>query len=157
MSRQQSALALLSGYLRCYPHWSAPLILVVVAAVQISLSFGRDLTPWKGGGFGMFASFSDGGRYARYYAIREGERVRISNLRGLGDLEERLRIMPTEAIARQIAERLEAVPHPTGFKRLSIELWETRLTGHQVASTRIREYEFPLGPARLASNRAAAR
>jgi hypothetical protein len=39
--------------------WSAavaPLLLVITAAVQILLAQVADLSPWKGGGFGMFAS-----------------------------------------------------------------------------------------------------
>jgi hypothetical protein len=39
--------------------WSAalaPLLLVMTAAVQILLAQVADLSPWKGGGFGMFAS-----------------------------------------------------------------------------------------------------
>ena len=34
----------------------APLLLVVTAAIQIVLAQIADLSPWKGGGFGMFAS-----------------------------------------------------------------------------------------------------
>jgi len=33
-----------------------PVVLVVVALHQVHLATTRDLTPWKGGGFGMFAS-----------------------------------------------------------------------------------------------------
>ncbi len=35
---------------------AVPVVLVVVAAVQIALAELGTLTPWKGGGFGMFAS-----------------------------------------------------------------------------------------------------
>jgi hypothetical protein len=33
-----------------------PLLLVAVAALQMSLALTAQLSPWKGGGFGMFAS-----------------------------------------------------------------------------------------------------
>jgi hypothetical protein len=36
--------------------WALPVVLIVVALTQITLAHTRDLTPWKGGGFGMFAS-----------------------------------------------------------------------------------------------------
>ncbi|MEX2325057.1 MAG: hypothetical protein WD576_04845 [Nitriliruptoraceae bacterium] len=36
--------------------WVAPLVLVALAVTQLSFAATRDLTPWKGGGFGMFAS-----------------------------------------------------------------------------------------------------
>lgn len=40
----------------------APVVLVAVAVSQLFLATTRDLTPWKGGGFGMFAS-TDGLNY----------------------------------------------------------------------------------------------
>ncbi len=36
--------------------WALPVVLIVVALTQISLAHTRDLTPWKGGGFGMFST-----------------------------------------------------------------------------------------------------
>jgi hypothetical protein len=36
--------------------WIAPVLLIALASTQLYLSTARDLTPWKGGGFGMFAS-----------------------------------------------------------------------------------------------------
>ncbi len=36
--------------------WALPVVLIVVALNQITWAHTRDLTPWKGGGFGMFAS-----------------------------------------------------------------------------------------------------
>lgn len=36
--------------------WALPVVLIVVALTQITLAHTRDLSPWKGGGFGMFAS-----------------------------------------------------------------------------------------------------
>ncbi len=36
--------------------WAMPVVLVAVALHQVHLAVTRDLTPWKGGGFGMFAS-----------------------------------------------------------------------------------------------------
>lgn len=39
----------------------APALLVAVASSQIALSRTVDLTPWKGGGFGMFATLDHAG------------------------------------------------------------------------------------------------
>ncbi len=36
--------------------WALPAVLIAVALTQITWAHTRDLTPWKGGGFGMFAS-----------------------------------------------------------------------------------------------------
>jgi hypothetical protein len=36
--------------------WLAPGLLMAVAVMQLFLAWNRDLSPWKGGGFGMFSS-----------------------------------------------------------------------------------------------------
>jgi hypothetical protein len=41
---------------RCGGAWIAPVVLVVVACVQVYLVNFHGLTPWKGAGFGMFSS-----------------------------------------------------------------------------------------------------
>jgi hypothetical protein len=37
-------------------------LLVVVAGAQVTLATTAGLSPWKGGGFGMFATTDDAGR-----------------------------------------------------------------------------------------------
>jgi hypothetical protein len=53
------------------PTWLSVLpvvALVVFAALQIALAKTRDLTPWKGGGFGMFSTVDHPGvRYVRVF------------------------------------------------------------------------------------------
>ncbi|MDG2390966.1 MAG: hypothetical protein P8M30_16790, partial [Planctomycetaceae bacterium] len=47
-----------------------PLLLVVVALTQIVRAYTVDQSPWKGGGFGMFASVdSPGNRERRAYLV----------------------------------------------------------------------------------------
>lgn len=82
--------------------WALPVILIVVATNQILWAHTRDLTPWKGGGFGMFASVdllsyrplqavfvTDKGTYPiDIHDFREGsDRARraYTNARGLPD------------------------------------------------------------------------
>lgn len=48
-----------------------PLLLVLVALAQIALAHTADLTPWKGGGFGMFATL-DHGAYRGVDVVIEG-------------------------------------------------------------------------------------
>ena len=43
------------------PRLVPPLLLFVVAVMQIALTRTADLTPWKGGGFGMFATLDHAG------------------------------------------------------------------------------------------------
>ncbi len=78
--------------------WLAPGLLVAIALVQILLAYTRDLPPWKGGGFGMFASI-DGlsMREVRCEATTmDGVTIRVDALRAV-DLErrDRMRALPS--------------------------------------------------------------
>lgn len=57
----------------------APVLLVALATTQVFHASTRDLTPWKGGGFGMFAS-TDGLNYRAVHArfLTDGEPMPIA-------------------------------------------------------------------------------
>lgn len=91
----------------------APTILLcVIAARQFWLATTGTLSPWKGGGFGMFATNdSPGNRFVRMTGLTsEGERVRVSvGSARLGlrpDLMGRLRSYPSEHDLRSLADAL---------------------------------------------------
>jgi hypothetical protein len=78
--------------------WVPALLLVVVASTQIVLSRVADLSPWKGGGFGMFAT-SDGTatRFVRLY-VRAPDR------------SEEIAIQPSFEPAAASAQRFPSPP-----------------------------------------------
>ncbi len=84
--------------------WLPPGVLVVVALTQLLLAHTRNLTPWKGGGFGMFASTD--GLSSRVVACTGttsgGESIRIDALAAVSeDRSDNLRAMPaTPALHR---------------------------------------------------------
>lgn len=91
----------------------APTILLcAIAARQFWLATTGTLSPWKGGGFGMFATNdSPGNRFVRMTGLTsEGERVRVSigtaTLGLRADLMGRLRSYPSEHDLRSLAEAL---------------------------------------------------
>ena len=43
-------------YINFINKWLIGIILIIVATIQITLSFSKNLSPWKGGGFGMFST-----------------------------------------------------------------------------------------------------
>jgi hypothetical protein len=89
----------------------APGLLAALAGVQIALAFGAHLSPWKGGGFGMFSTLDHGGfRGVEVTALLpEGERrlavppERVREMR-------RARTLPTRGallgLARALAPEL---------------------------------------------------
>jgi hypothetical protein len=57
-------------------------LLTVVACAQVTLATTAGLTPWKGGGFGMFSTTDDGGRrYVRVFVSgpERSEEITISS------------------------------------------------------------------------------
>ena len=52
--------------------WTAPSILLLIAAAQVYQVRAHDLTPWKGGGFGMFSTVDNPRRrMVRCYLVGE--------------------------------------------------------------------------------------
>ena len=104
----------------------APLALVAIALTQIALAHVAALSPWKGGGYGMFSTTDHGG----------ARRVRIVALTGSGERRGpipplltnrvfRTRDLPTagalEGLAREVVRR--ASPPLVDVARVRIEVW----------------------------------
>lgn len=101
-------------------------ILVVVALRQIHLARTEELSPWKGGGFGMFAS-TDSGPLRRLRLTVEtedrSERVRVPAELEL--LALRAKTLPSEAWLRRVARSIGAAESNAGrpVSRVRVEVW----------------------------------
>ncbi len=88
--------------------WLAPALLLAVAANQIWLSFRADLTPWCGGGFGMFSTVD--GRFARHlhaFALSPSLRVELAIPVELRESALAAVALPSESRLRAFARELE--------------------------------------------------
>ena len=95
--------------------------------VQVYLTRVEDLTPWKGGGFGMFSSNDDGLNRTIRFRIHEPQRSR--DLGVPPELQSRVHralVLPTEkrlkALGREIA-RIEAAPAGAPIVSVRIAVW----------------------------------
>ena len=80
---------------------AAPVLLMVIACLQLYLAHVHDLTPWKGGGFGMFCTVdSRGARFLRIYLMTDEGETPVKIPRHLYSQVREVRSIPT-------AERLE--------------------------------------------------
>lgn len=97
---------------------AAPLVLLIaIALVQIWLSAAIDLTPWKGGGFGMFSTVDHvPSRFIRVFLVLRGDggqEVPISlptERREIGELARAVRAAPGNTdVLHDLANRLRFV------------------------------------------------
>jgi len=99
-------------------------LLVLLAVAQISLAFGAGLSPWKGGGYGMFATNDHGAfRSVRAYALRAAGEERLELPDELRRAELRARELPTAGELRRYAAALARAAPDVGALR--VEVWLT--------------------------------
>ena len=103
-----------------------PLLLALVAAGQIALARRAGLSPWKGGGFGMFSTLD--ARPFRYVRVFVEAPERSEELRVPAPLEElaaAAEVLPSErclrGLARAIAERERS--RDRAVETVRVELW----------------------------------
>lgn len=110
--------------------YAAPLLLVAVALTQAVLTQSQDMTPWKGGGFGMFASpdRSEHRAVRAYLRTPDGELpVVLTAPDGATVLSDRLilraRNLPTDAAVGALAAQIAGtdwVPERQGDAQVAV-------------------------------------
>jgi hypothetical protein len=123
------------------------LILLVVAGIQIYLARSAYLTPWKGGGFGMFST-TDGiaSRYLRVY-VTGPQRSEELLLKGkLEELAARVQMFPGDYQLKKLAKEILRDQHSKKLPAdtVHIEVFRAEYDKRTLrASLRtIREYTF---------------
>ena len=87
--------------------WSAPLLLCAVACVQIYLALTNTLSPWKGGGFGMFSTVdSPDARFLRIYLINDNEETAVILPDSLKTLGREVQTIPSSALLSELGQRM---------------------------------------------------
>lgn len=132
--------------------WLPPALLVAVALNQLWLAFSADLTPWCGGGFGMFST-SDGRSSRHLHAWALGPSVRIE-LEIPIELDERVQAaaaLPSDARLRALARDLAqyAVSDFEPPESIRIEVFTTNYDAITLSPTAVllRALESPVaGP-----------
>lgn len=139
--------------------WRAGLpvaFLTIVALAQVTLAHTAGLSPWKGGGFGMFSTTDDSGRrYVRIFVTAPARSEEIAIAPSLDDAARRAAVLPTDAmlsrLARRVAEREARYQRPV--ESIRIESWRVEYaTDTLAASPRLlREFVYRVDPAVQAS------
>jgi hypothetical protein len=103
-------------------------LLVATALCQVMLAATVDLSPWLGGGFGMFSTTDDGvNRDLRVVLTRAGHEEERTIPPTLADLAQRARVLPSPARLRALAQALAREYRREGqrFATLRVEVWRT--------------------------------
>ena len=108
--------------------WLPALLLIVVAIVQIVLARTAALSPWKGGGFGMFAT-TDGTafRYVRVFVEAPGRSEELEIAPSQEFAAGRAQLFPSDAmligLGRAVVSREQRYGRPV--ERVRLEVWRT--------------------------------
>jgi hypothetical protein len=129
-SQEEECMSDVRGIHQCIMLCMIPVIAITIAARQLYLSVTDDLSTWKGGGMGMFASSEALTRYAKIYLILDGRVTRRSIrqplLRITGD-QEKLQIQalnyPNEKNMRVLAESVKATVWSASTTRVPLNVF----------------------------------
>src|SRR5262245_1703003 len=104
-------------------------LLVFTALSQFVLAHTVDLSPWLGGGFGMFSTTDDGvNRQVRVFTVSAaGEEQEREIPETLADAEQRARVLPSPSRLYTLAKALATVyaREEEPFATLRLEVWRT--------------------------------
>jgi hypothetical protein len=108
------------------------LLLVSVALLQIALAHTVGLSPWKGGGFGMFSTTDRAeGRYLRVFVRAPGRHEELRLAPELRDPATRAAVLPTtarlERLARDVGRHERRAGRPATTVR--VEVWRAEFDG----------------------------
>ena len=122
-------------------------LLVLVAATQVTLSRRAALTPWKGGGFGMFSTTDDGARRRVRVFVSAPERSEeIGIAPSLEDAARRAAALPADHELARLAEGIVARErrYARPVETVRIETWRIDYAPDTLAATSrlLREYVY---------------
>ncbi len=114
----------------------APLLLFGLALAQVAGFATFGLSPWKGGGFGMFSTNDHGGfRGVRVLELSSGGERRVALPQSLERLERHVREAPRRSnLERLTAELRRATP---GLGPLRVEVWRTQFSAADLTPERV--------------------
>lgn len=112
--------------------------LIAIALTQVLLARTSGLSPWKGGGFGMFAT-TDGAafRYVRVFIDRSDSSEELDIAPSQEDSAARAQLFPSDGmlgrLASAIVERERRYGRPVNAVR--VEVWRTEFDSRSLEAT----------------------
>lgn len=148
MTREQ--VAALAGRFATLP----ALLLVAVALVQLALAHTASLSPWSGGGFGMFSSTDSWSRrHLHAWAMRPGLQTELALPPELDESVRRALALPDgpqlRALAASLAqmEREHGDPDAAPLEAIALQVWRVHYDAETLAPSGelLAGVEIPVG------------
>lgn len=129
----------LTGKVSCWRVWLPAVFLIAVAITQIILAKSADLSPWKGGGFGMFATIDGTAfRHTRILVEASERSEELEIARSQEILAARAQLFPSDSmfirLAKAVATREQRYGRQVAIVR--IEVWRAEFNEHLEATDR---------------------
>ena len=124
-------------------------LLIVVALHQIFLARSAALSPWSGGGFGMFSTLDHGSRrHLHSFVLRPGLRREVLLPDVHADEIKRALTLPNDDRLRRLARTVSRMPSSDygSATAVQIQIWNTRFDPETLTPTSqvLREFVLPL-------------
>jgi hypothetical protein len=107
--------------------WYLPAaLLIATACTQLWLALSAGLSPWSGGGFGMFSTLDAGGsRHLHAIALRPGIRRELAIPDSLDEEVLRALTLPSDGRLRTLALAFAKLPNPDAgpLTAMEIQVW----------------------------------
>src|SRR5262245_55275205 len=134
--------------------WVPTALLLFVALTQIFLSRTAYLSPWKGGGFGMFAT-TDGTafRYVRLFVGAPERSEEVTVPESLEDAALRAQLFPSDRFLLRLGEAAALRERRQGraVSSVRVEVWKIEFSNPPLRSTerKLRSFTVHIEPTRV--------
>jgi hypothetical protein len=122
-------------------------LLAIVGVCQVALALSANLTPWKGGGFGMFSTLDHGGFRGVTIVVDAPDRSETLHL--VPSIEEaagRAIAFPSRFLLQRLAEEVVARERRYGrpVTRVRLTVWDTQFDRQTLRATErnLRAFEY---------------
>jgi hypothetical protein len=108
--------------------WLPSALLVSIACTQIVLTRAADLSPWKGGGFGMFATIDGTStRYVRVFVRAPERSEEVAIQPSFEDAAARAQLCPSTSLMTRLASVVAARERRYGraVTEVTVQVWRT--------------------------------
>ncbi len=103
------------------------LLLIAIAVNQLILANFFNLSPWLGGGYGMFSTTDVGSnRHIHIYAKSEGIIKELIYPKELSDLALRTKSFPTDRNLIVLAQRISEIEDDSALKSIEVQVWKSQ-------------------------------